>query len=265
MKQKIEKFLKNFSSCFQLVQMYGCQHPEFNKALFETYQSLQAVLSGQRELNLALVGGELTSGDDIFFDLSKRLTILINKFISKGFEKITFSGSVSREELKNFFLFLLDSDSENNNIEDCLKDRGIQNIQLNKIREFSSQGDKQKKISQKDMVKALYSQSVSSLSSSLGDLIQDQSVDMTKFGSVVNNLMEGVGYHYQEILKLSKIKGKDAITFAHLLNVSFLAMHFSKYLGFNNSESREIGLASLFHDIGKLYISSKILKGGKLT
>jgi HD-GYP domain-containing protein (c-di-GMP phosphodiesterase class II) len=193
------------------------------------------------------------------------LTTLINKFIGKGFEKITFSRSVSKEELRGFFLFLLDSDSENNNIEDCLKDRGIQNIQLNKIREFSSQGDKQKKISEKDMVRALYSQSVSNLSSSLSNLIQNQSVDITRFSSVVDDLMKGVGYHYQEILKLSKIKGKDAITFAHLLNVSFLAMHFSKYLGFNNSESREIGLASLFHDIGKLYISSKILKGGKLT
>jgi HD-GYP domain-containing protein (c-di-GMP phosphodiesterase class II) len=265
MKQEIEKFLKNFSSCFQLAQMYGCQHPGFDKALSETYQSLQVVLSGQKELNLALVAGELTSGDDIFFDLSKRLTTLINKFIGKGFEKITFFGSVSKEELRGFFLFLLDSDSENNNIEDCLKVRGIQNIQLNKIREFSSQGDKQKNLYEKDMVKALYSQSVSNLSSSLSNLIQNQSVDITRFSSVVDNLMKGVGYHYQEILKLSKIKGKDAITFAHLLNVSFLAMHFSKYLGFNNSESREIGLASLFHDIGKLYISSKILKGGKLT
>jgi len=42
-------------------------------------------------------------------------------------------------------------------------------------------------------------------------------------------------------------------------------MHFSKKLGFDKNDILEIGIAALFHDIGKLYISRKLLsKPGKL-
>ncbi|MCF7869556.1 MAG: HD domain-containing protein [Candidatus Omnitrophica bacterium] len=264
MKENIEKFLKNFSSCFQLAQMYGGQHPEFNKALLETYQELTQILKDQEELTIAAVGGELTSGDSIFFDLSKKLTTLINKFKSKGFEKLTFRKNVTKDELKAIFLFFLAQKDKKADIEEQLKLQGIKSIKIGKIQEADSKEGKKEEDPKKSFSQ-LYTKSVANLSSSLGDLIEKELLDFTKFGSVVNNLMEGVDYHYQEILKLSKLKGKDTVTFAHLLNVSFLSIHFAKFLGLNNSESKKIGLASLFHDIGKIYISNRILKGGKLS
>ncbi|MCF7886921.1 MAG: HD domain-containing protein [Candidatus Omnitrophica bacterium] len=264
MKENIEKFLKSFSSCFQLAQMYGCQHPEFNKALLETYQELMQILKDQEELTVAAVGGELTSGDSIFFDLSKKLTTLINKLKSKGFEKITFKKNITKNELKAIFLFFLTPKNEKAKIEEQLRSQDIKNIKIGKIKEVDSKENKKEKKS-KEFFSQLYTKSVTILSSSLNDFVQEELLDFTKFGSVVNNLMEGIDYHYQEILKLSKLKGKDTVTFAHLLNVSFLSIHFAKFLGFNDSESRKIGLASLFHDIGKIYISNKILKGGKLS
>ncbi|MFO8053270.1 MAG: HD domain-containing protein [Candidatus Omnitrophota bacterium] len=263
MKEKIENFLKSFSSCFQLAQMYGCQHPEFDKILSETYQKLRQILKDQKEVTIAVVGGELASEDNIFFDLTKKLTTLINKLNSKGFEKITFQRNIEKDELRAIFVFFLTSKNKRTEIEDYFKSEKIKNIQIGKIK--GSKEAKEEKTSPQESFSKLYTESVANLSSSLGDLVQEQLVDFTKFGSVVNNLMEGVDYHYQEILKLSKLKGKDAVTFAHLLNVSFLAIHFAKFLGFNDSESKKIGLASLFHDIGKLYISTKILKGGKLS
>ncbi|MCF7888236.1 MAG: HD domain-containing protein, partial [Candidatus Omnitrophica bacterium] len=154
--------------------------------------------------------------------------------------------------------------NEETKIEEQLKSKSIKNIKIGKIQEADSKEGKKEEEPKKSFSQ-LYTKSVANLSSSLGDLVQDQLLDFTKFGSVVNNLMEGIDYHYQEILKLSKLKGKDSVTFAHLLNVSFLSIHFAKFLGLNNSESKKIGLAALFHDIGKIYISNKILKGGKLS
>jgi putative nucleotidyltransferase with HDIG domain len=50
------------------------------------------------------------------------------------------------------------------------------------------------------------------------------------------------------------------MTFAHLLNVSVLAMHLSSKMGYSKDEVLELGNAALFHDIGKLFVSRKILK-----
>jgi HD-GYP domain-containing protein (c-di-GMP phosphodiesterase class II) len=264
MKENIEKFLKSFSSCFQLAQMYGCRHPEFNKALLETYQELMQILKGQEKLTVAVVDEELTSGDSIFFDLSKKLTALINKLKGKGVEKITFKENVTKDELKAIFLFFLTPKNEKIKIEEQLRSQGIKNIEIGKIKGIDSKKNK-KEEKPKEFFSQLYTKSVTNLSSSLGDLIQGQLLDFTNFDSVISHLMKGIDHHYQEILKLSKLKGKDDVTFAHLLNVSFLSIHFAKFLGLNDSESRKIGLASLFHDIGKIYISNKILKGGRLS
>ncbi|MCF7800288.1 HD domain-containing protein [Candidatus Babeliales bacterium] len=262
MKEKIEDFLKNLSSCFQLAQMYGVDHPEFNKILQNTYQKLQVILYNQNKLTIAVVEGELTSGDYIFFNLSKKIKILINKLLNKGFERIKFEEGVKDLDLKKFISVLLISEEKSSNTKDNFSAYDINNIHLDNIKESEVNQEDQPP---RDSDKMPYVEAIGNLSSSMTNIFQGKSVELDKVGFIVDSFMGGVNYYYQELLKLSKIKGKDVTTFAHLLNVSFLAISFSKYLGFSDAECKKIGLASLFHDIGKIYISNKLLKGGKLN
>jgi HD-GYP domain-containing protein (c-di-GMP phosphodiesterase class II) len=51
-----------------------------------------------------------------------------------------------------------------------------------------------------------------------------------------------------------------------MLNVSIFSMYFSSRLGFDKTDILNIGIAAMYHDIGKLSISRKILhKPGQLT
>jgi putative nucleotidyltransferase with HDIG domain len=50
------------------------------------------------------------------------------------------------------------------------------------------------------------------------------------------------------------------VTFSHLLNVSVLAMNFASHLGYKKDDCLDIGIAALFHDIGKIYVSRNILQ-----
>jgi putative nucleotidyltransferase with HDIG domain len=62
------------------------------------------------------------------------------------------------------------------------------------------------------------------------------------------------------------MKRYDTRTYYHTLNVSILAMYFSAKMGFAREEVLDIGIAGLFHDIGKIYISRKIIqKPSRLT
>jgi HD-GYP domain-containing protein (c-di-GMP phosphodiesterase class II) len=72
--------------------------------------------------------------------------------------------------------------------------------------------------------------------------------------------MEKLFGRYQEFLTFAMMKRHDIKTFFHVLNVSLLSMFFSSKLGFSKEEIIEIGTAALFHDIGKLYISKKIIQ-----
>jgi putative nucleotidyltransferase with HDIG domain len=78
--------------------------------------------------------------------------------------------------------------------------------------------------------------------------------------------MENLMGRYQDFLNFATLKRYDLKTFFHVMNVCILSMYFSSKLGFSKEEILEIGSAALFHDIGKLYISRKIIqKPAKLT
>lgn len=260
---KISNFLKTFASCFQLAKMYGCKHPEFDKALNVAYQRLQSALDSQEQLIIAIVGNELTSGDEIFFDLSKKLSGLIETLTNKGCEKLIFEKGLTKEELKVFFSYFLKTEEKKTDLEDYLNSENIKNIQVGKLKSLQKEKKKKEKPGEIS-ADSIYSKALSHTVSSLESIIENGSINIVSVDIIVESVVKGLGYYYQEILKLSKLKGKDVTTFSHLLNVSFLAVHFSKNLGFPDAECRKIGMASLFHDIGKLYISNKILKGGKL-
>jgi HD-GYP domain-containing protein (c-di-GMP phosphodiesterase class II) len=65
---------------------------------------------------------------------------------------------------------------------------------------------------------------------------------------------------------LYSIFSKRYTTFTHSVQVCLLGMAFFNFLGFTKTDSANMGLGSLFHDLGKNFIDPEILdKPGKLT
>jgi putative nucleotidyltransferase with HDIG domain len=80
------------------------------------------------------------------------------------------------------------------------------------------------------------------------------------------NIIQNLSGKYQEFIKLTTVRTHDTTTFRHLLGVSVLAVYFSSKLGFTKEDCLDIGVAALFHDIGKIQISRTIIqKPDKLT
>lgn len=65
---------------------------------------------------------------------------------------------------------------------------------------------------------------------------------------------------------LASIKSAHEYTFTHVTNVGILTMSQAEGLGFRGEHLHQIGVASLLHDVGKLFIPEEILnKAGALT
>ena len=68
------------------------------------------------------------------------------------------------------------------------------------------------------------------------------------------------------LIALTALKNYDNYTFTHMVNVSILTMSQARALGIDGSTLRELGLAALMHDIGKVRTPTEILnKPDKLT
>jgi len=86
---------------------------------------------------------------------------------------------------------------------------------------------------------------------------------------VGRQLIDSISYHFRSdkisASSVLSLFSKDYRTFNHCIQVAILGMLFSKFLGWGASEINDLGIGSLFHDIGKNLISEEILnKPGKL-
>lgn len=86
-----------------------------------------------------------------------------------------------------------------------------------------------------------------------------QAVDEAK--QMINQIADTIVNADALVLHLISQAGKDQESlYYHVLNVSILSMVLAKNLGFPEDDIKLIGLAALFHDIGKLKIPTQILR-----
>ncbi len=83
---------------------------------------------------------------------------------------------------------------------------------------------------------------------------------------VVEGLVESVHRNDAAAICLSQLNGRDEYSYTHSVNVGLLAVVFGISLGLTHAEVVRLGLAGLYHDVGKLRLPKEIIsKPGRLT
>jgi HD-GYP domain-containing protein (c-di-GMP phosphodiesterase class II) len=83
---------------------------------------------------------------------------------------------------------------------------------------------------------------------------------------VVDGLVDSVRRNDAASICLTRFKASDEYTYVHSVNVGLLAVVFGVSLGLEHTEVVRLGLAGMYHDVGKLRIPKEVLnKPGKLT
>lgn len=264
MTEKIEGAFRGLVACLQVAQLYTAKHRMFAKTLDKAYLDLLDILKESAEFTIGIVGEELVFEKEVFFDLSNSIRPAILYLKDRGVEKMSFSRGLTKEDLEKFIVFLV-SPKEHSDLtsQERLRLSGVNNVRVGRIKEDSLKDSQQERDAKQ---KRLYDASLEKTLHTVTDVLNASTVDHLAVQFTVSNLMDNLTNLPQEFLKLVSLKRHDAATYSHLLNVSILSMYFSSKLGFARDDILDIGVSALFHDIGKLYISRKILeKPDKLT
>jgi putative nucleotidyltransferase with HDIG domain len=257
MSEKIEVSFRDLIASLQAAKLYGAGHPLFKKSIDKAYLNLQDILKDRPDFVIGIVGEELACEKEIFFELSKITRPMILYLKDRGIERITFHQGLMKEELEKFVAFLATSkEAVGKDPQEYLSLIGIRNISIGKLKVSEAPSTEAKQfISSLN----IYESCLDKASQSIDDVLNAKDIDNLILRFSINNIMESLVTQHQEFLKLTTLKRYDRETFAHLLNVAILSMYFSSKVGFDKNDVLEIGVAALFHDIGKLYISRKII------
>ncbi|MBU0548397.1 MAG: HD domain-containing protein [Candidatus Omnitrophica bacterium] len=253
---KVEVAFKELLACLQTAKMYGIVHPMFQKSLEKVYVVFEDALNDRQEIVIGIVGDELACEKEIFFDLGKLLRPAILYLKERNIERLAFYRGLSKEELGKF-VGIISGPKEDfkTNPQQLLIFAGIENISIGKLKVSSRQDTGTLEFNQLN----LYDFSMHKVAQVISSVLNLEKIDPRMLKLSLNNIIDSLSMQRQELLKLATVKRYDVEVYVHMLNVAIFSMYFSSRLEFEKNDVLDIGVAALFHDIGKLYISRKTL------
>jgi len=255
---KVKRFIYDLIAALQKAALYSTAHKIFKDSMDTTYQSLQEVFKERDELIMGIISGEMVFEKEIFFelstfDLTKKMLVF---FQERSIDRIVFYPALTKNELEAFILLLINIQKEaiKADLKEYMGIRGIKNIAVGRIKTPGRET-----IEEVPSEISIYENYASNSFGSLEAILNNETLDSFTIKIGMMEIMDSLYSRHSEILKLMAIKRHDVPTYSHMINVSILAMYFSSKLGFSKNDILDISIAAMFHDIGKIYITERIL------
>jgi len=109
------------------------------------------------------------------------------------------------------------------------------------------------------VIKKVYYNAVSFSKGVMTKIKAGEKVNIKKAKRIVESMVDHILEEENLLLGMTAIKDYDEYTYHHSVNVSILSIALGQRLGLSRKMLTELGLVSLFHDIGKIEIPSEVL------
>jgi putative nucleotidyltransferase with HDIG domain len=117
-----------------------------------------------------------------------------------------------------------------------------------------------------DRAEAILTSSKAVITRLFSDIRERGTVSPSDFAPVVEAVAASVARNSSALISVARLRTKDEYTYVHSIAVSALLVNLGRQLGYDGDILRELGLAGLLHDIGKLAVPTKLLnKPDRLT
>jgi HD-GYP domain-containing protein (c-di-GMP phosphodiesterase class II) len=118
----------------------------------------------------------------------------------------------------------------------------------------------------KERAKRTYAQSVAATRDLMSSVRMKSSPNIKKIKRVVQGIVDQILTEETSLIGLTTIRDYDEYTFTHSVNVCIFSVALGKRLGLNKLQLYDLGMAALFHDIGKSRVPQSVLnKTGGLS
>ena len=265
----------NLAVFWKTSQLYNAKNVAYTQALSNLMDALQASTTLERDVALQVIGDSLYLNDvRLKVDMVGQATYLhlIDEFARRGIGGIRFLSSATDSEVIRFsevFLAWKSAPGEApppiEALETELARLGLASIQP--VRELTAEeqsdddSQSQRVQARKSFARAMQATKLVMLSAKQG-----KRVDLRNAKRAVQSIVDLILSEELSLLGMTALKDYDEYTYQHCVNVAILSISMSTRLGLSKQQLSQVGVAGLFHDIGKVRIPNKILqKPGKLS
>jgi len=279
MHEGLSRVISQLTAAVTNTSLYSPNHPQVAQYVEKAHTVLAEMLQQRTEITLLLIGNDLVADNRhiVAGGAASYVTNFVRILKKLAIERITFVAGLPNEELKGFIQDLASSDT--------LSVRSTSFIKLGKVelrvRKLDSQqpsvgvdaGLSDGPVSSPEIppevfpeLLALTMEEIDHLKELYLNAKQHKQIDVRSVDDMVAGFIQGFRQEINPLTLLASLKSVNEYTFTHVTNVCILTMSLAENLGFKGEHLHQIGVASLLHDIGKIFIPDEILsKKGMLT
>lgn len=266
-------FIAKFYRLLKGTTIYDRKNVIIDRLTQECLQVINSIIESEGHLFLKIVR------DNFFFN-NIRIIVKADKYaVFKAFwqemrrrwiGEVEFSTEVGGEHLKDF-IYLLSGLEENNEsnylyVKKQLEYRNIESIHVGKLEFFKDEDIYIDSEDQKKYSKEVYFKSIGLVKEVVESINQQKALNIRKAKRLMQNAVNAIMQDDSTLLGLANIKNYDEYTFNHSVNVAIYAIALGQRIGIPKKHLSHLGMAGLFHDMGKTRIPKEILnKTGKLS
>ncbi|HEY8483884.1 MAG TPA: HD domain-containing phosphohydrolase [Longimicrobiales bacterium] len=245
------------------LKLYPIENAAVQHAIDELHRVARRLTEYEGEIELRLVGDFLFLNDArLRLDLNNYLVLsFFAGLLSRhGIGAIVIEPAVNRNEWPPFLSLLLREAGEPDNafarFQERLAASPVTHIRVAPGREKATvELDEEKR----QAAKRTYFQSVQVAREVLSDIRLGKAVNLRRVKRAVQSIVDQVLADETSILGMTTLRDFDEYTFTHCVNVCIFSVVLGQKLGLNRSQLYELGLAALFHDVGKMRIDPRLI------
>jgi HD-GYP domain-containing protein (c-di-GMP phosphodiesterase class II) len=248
------------------IKLYPVENMAVQKSLEDLTQVSGEILSRENDLEMRF------SGEFIFVNATRlrldldnyaSFSLLLSLCRASGIGLIRVRpGVVQRDWL--IFLSLLQSPASQETpttryfqLAGKLEQAGVAAFELGPPAEVEEDRELQEK--SKDAAKRTYAQSVSVTKDVINSVRMGRSPNIKKIKRVVQGIVDQILNEEDSLVGLTTIRDYDEYTFTHSVNVCIFSVALGRRLGLSKIQLYDLGLAALFHDLGKSRVPAEVL------
>ena len=252
----IIKFLDN---TVRNIALYPPEHPSVKGVSKRTFDFLGEVFEAREEVLIGVINGVLYVNDYLFYEATSYSNNILNVLTGFMIDDLLISKGVSEEELLKLAGILKVKERSKEIFLRLSEEEGLTHIGLKSF----MMGREEEDLPTKSL--ETYRDAVSTMTGFFSEVGVGRLPSLREAENLVEGFIDKLA-NKSLLLLLSGLKGYDAYTYQHCVNVGILALLLAEKEGLDEQDLKWAALGGMMHDIGKVRIPPEVInKPGGLT
>ena len=263
--------LNQLNAAVTNTSLYSPAHPQVEHYIQKAYSLLLDLLRTRPDITLLVIGDDLVADSQPLPGGSAYVSQFVRILRKKSVERLTFLADLPKSELQDLIRDLASPETVSVRSSSGIRVGKVE-LRIKKVERSESgsgiggYGSVHGDAAAPGSSPEVYQELATLTGAELDELKEvylsakkHRKIDVRGVDDMVKGFIKGFRQEINPLSLLASLKSVNEYTFTHVTNVCILTMSQAENLGFRGDHLHDIGVASLLHDVGKIFIPDEIL------